>query len=273
MNEITKAEDNIIVPALSGAEALQVWGQYQDVIQKVCTDEDYQVIGTEKFRKKSGWRKIATFFNLSTEIVEERKEMIGDNTVYHFTVKALHKNGRFAVGTGSCDAYEKAVLKDGKYKSKGNVIKWGKRPNGKSYPLEWEWIDAVPNSIHNIRTTAETRATNRAISNLVGGGEVSAEEVDQQAHDVEEGEVVPPPAKTPVQPKPQAQEVKQEPLINDFQKTHIQAAYKSLNMSAEDIKKDLVERFGVEALEGLTLRQAGSYKTELEAKAKKGAAG
>jgi hypothetical protein len=33
------------------------------------------------------------------------------------------------------------------------------------------------NTLHNTRSTAETRAFNRAVSNLVGGGEVSAEEV------------------------------------------------------------------------------------------------
>ncbi len=41
------------------------------------------------------------------------------------------------------------------------------------------WVVAPPNSIHNVRSTAETRATNRAIANLVAAGEVSAEEMDQ----------------------------------------------------------------------------------------------
>jgi hypothetical protein len=39
------------------------------------------------------------------------------------------------------------------------------------------WEFAKPNSLHNIRSTAETRAFNRAVSNLVGGGEVSADEI------------------------------------------------------------------------------------------------
>ena len=66
---------------------------------------------------------------------------------------------------------------DGKYVMKGNVSKWGKTASGKSYPVEFEYTPAKPNSIHNIRTTAETRAFNRAVSNLVGGGEVSADEI------------------------------------------------------------------------------------------------
>ncbi len=129
-----------------------------DLISKVCVEEDYQIIEGKKFRKKSGWRKIATFFNLSIEIVEEKYEKIGRTIVWHFTIKAIASNGRSAIGTGSCDAFERATLVNGQYLDKYSKI-------------------AKPNSIHNIRSTAETRATNRAISNLVGGGEVSYEEV------------------------------------------------------------------------------------------------
>ena len=169
---------DVVMPSMSGDKALEVWHQYQDLIQKVCTDEDYQQIQGKNFRKKSGWRKIATFFNLSIDVVEEKHEQIGKTLVWHFTVKATASNGRYAVGAGSCDAFEKATLKDGKYVQKGAVTKWGKSPNGKSFPVEFDWEPAQPNSLHNIRSTAETRAYNRAVSNLVGGGEVSAEEVN-----------------------------------------------------------------------------------------------
>ena len=181
-NELVQLSNDVVMPAMSGDKALEVWGQYQDLIQKVCTTEDYQEIQGKKFRKKSGWRKIATFFNLSIDVVEEKHEQIGKTLVWHFTVKAVASNGRYAIGTGSCDAFEKATLRDGKYVQKGAVTKWGKSSTGKSFPVEFDWEPAQPNSLHNIRSTAETRAYNRAVSNLVGGGEVSAEEINSGTH-------------------------------------------------------------------------------------------
>lgn len=162
--EVPQQQSGIVMPVMNGAQALEAWGQYQDLINKVCVDEDYQMIQDKKFRKKSGWRKIATFFNLSVDKVDESKEQIGDAIVWHFTLKATAPNGRYSVGSGSCDMFEKAQLRDGKYMS------WNK----------WKKIfePATPNSLHNIRSTAETRAYNRAVSNLVGGGEVSAEEIN-----------------------------------------------------------------------------------------------
>jgi hypothetical protein len=150
--------DSIVMPAVDGKQAIEAWKQYDELKQSIVTDKDVQVIQGNKFLKKSYWRKVATFFNLTTEIVEESKEQVGKTLVWHFTVKAVAPNGRSAIGVGSCDIYEKAI-----YTPDGYVTNKGSK--------------ATPNTLHNTRSTAETRATNRAISNLVGGGEVSAEEV------------------------------------------------------------------------------------------------
>jgi hypothetical protein len=175
----------VVMPAVNGDEAIKVWDAYEDLKSKIVKDSDIQKIEGKDFLKKSYWRKIATFFNLSVEVVEERKEALGKTFVWHFTCKAIHQpTGRYAIGVGSCDAYEKAVLVDGEYMKKGKVTKWGKTKDGKSFPEEFQWEKATPNSIHNIRATAETRAFNRAVSNLVGGGEVSAEEVVEPVHEV-----------------------------------------------------------------------------------------
>src|SRR5579859_567135 len=140
--EIVATQPNIVMPAVSPEEAVEAWNAYQALKKRIASDDDVQLIQGKQFYKKSYWRKIATFFNLSVEITEERKEELENNVVYHFTQKAIAPNGRFAYGVGSCDLMEK-----------------GRK-----------------NTIHNARGTAETRAFNRAISNLVGGGEVSAEE-------------------------------------------------------------------------------------------------
>ena len=175
---MTKAltQQSIVMPAVSVEDAVKAWDQYQQLKKSIVDKEiDVQLIDGKEFLKKSYWRKVATFFNLTTEVIEERQEQVGKTLVWHFTIKAIAPNGRFAIGTGSCDAYEKAQIMQGEYM---NYNKWKK-----------EWFPAKPNSIHNIRTTAETRATNRAISNLLGGGEVSAEEINSTNYEEKQEQV------------------------------------------------------------------------------------
>lgn len=161
-------KDPIVMPAVTPDEAVSKWKEYQALKEKIVDrEQDIQVIQNKSFLKKSYWRKLATFFNLSVEIVEEKTENISlhgkEVLVYHFRARATHNNGRFAEGTGSCDMYDHATIKD------NNFLVYDK--------YNKVWKEAAPKSIHNARTTAETRAWNRAVSNLVGGGEVSAEEV------------------------------------------------------------------------------------------------
>lgn len=154
---------DIVMPSVTPEQAKIAWKKYQDLKASIVTNDDVQLIQGKKFLRKSYWRKVATFFNLTVEVIDEKSEQIGKTYVWHFTARATAPNGRSAIGTGSCDAYEKAKMRDGKY------VAWDYRSS--------KWVDAAPNSLHNIRSTAETRAVNRAISNLVGGGEVSSDEI------------------------------------------------------------------------------------------------
>ncbi|MFX1499369.1 MAG: hypothetical protein ACFFDH_00230 [Promethearchaeota archaeon] len=151
---------SIVMPQVTPTEALKAWKSYQELKDKIATEDDIQEVRGEKFYKKSYWRKLATFFNLVVDVVDEKHEKLGDTYVWHFICKATAPNGRSAIGTGSCDIFEKAIKVNGKYVYK------------KSGEL------ARPDTLHNIRSTAETRAFNRAVSNLVGGGEVSKEEME-----------------------------------------------------------------------------------------------
>lgn len=185
----------IVMPAVNAAAAIEAWKAYEALKKAIITPEDIQPIQGKQFLKKSYWRKVATFFNLSVDIVTEKKEELEHgNTTYHFVCKATAPNGRFAIGAGSCNIYEKS-----KWDEKSGV-----------------WLTAYgktsePNSIHNARATAETRAWNRAVSNLVGGGEVSAEEVQEireEKHQASEPDPVedwqPSPTETPrTRPVPQ----------------------------------------------------------------------
>jgi hypothetical protein len=108
----------------------------------------------DSFVKRSGWDKIATAYNLSTEVISERVERdeSGKAIRAHCVVRALSPSGRYRDGTGGCGINEPRFI--------------GRGGSG-AQKVE-----------HDLPATAETRATNRAISKLVGFGAVSAEEVD-----------------------------------------------------------------------------------------------
>lgn len=100
--------------------------------------------------KKSGWLKYALACNVNLEKIDERevdKQLPPESgnwvTVFHFDYRAIAPTGRYAEASGSASTDER------------------------------EGSDKV---IHDTRSLAQTRAMNRAISNLVGGGEISAEE-------------------------------------------------------------------------------------------------
>ena len=142
---------------------------YMDNYQKVCValldKSDYQNIiikgKPQPFKKKSAWRKIATAFNITDEILE--KEIIRDENHQiisaTFYVKATAPNGRSGVGSASCAIFDKINGKD------------------KEQPSNFELRKRFNNAENDVIATAHTRAKSRAIADLVGMGEVSAEEM------------------------------------------------------------------------------------------------
>lgn len=149
--------DPIVRPAVSTEAAIQAWDEYQNLKKRIASKEDFQTIQGKDFPKKSLWRKLATFFNLSIEVAQEKEIKNEDGSIdFDVIYRAIAPNGRSTIGDGSCNSQEK---KD----RHGNVL---------------------TNSRHNTRGTAHTRAFNRAVSNLIGGGEVSAEEITD--HDYQE---------------------------------------------------------------------------------------
>ena len=139
--------------------AIEQWGAYQKLCKGLLNETDYQeIIVKEKdedgnfikvkrhFKKKSAWQKLSRAFNVDTTIVDrslERTKM-GRVREAYYCVRATLPNGRSVESDALCSRSEK----------------------GK---------DKV--SDHTIMSTAKTRATNRAIAELIGAGEVSAEEM------------------------------------------------------------------------------------------------
>lgn len=97
----------------------------------------------EAYIVKAGWRKIAVAYGLRCEIMEKERLEIAGKAFWNIRVRATAPNGAYAEAIGSCNSGERNFA------------------HGES----------------DILMTAQTRATNRAISDVVGGGDVSAEEM------------------------------------------------------------------------------------------------
>lgn len=148
--EIVTVEDNgAAISTVNVDQAIEEWKAYQKITELMLDETDYQDIQGRAFKKKSAWRKYARAFNITTEIVEKdivKSEKSGAVKEASFVVRATLPTGRYADGWGNCSRQE------------GN----------KSHPN------------HDIPATAMTRATNRAIADLIGAGEVTAEEMQAE---------------------------------------------------------------------------------------------
>lgn len=132
----------LVVQVATTDMILRAWQEFHDLKLKLLDTNDFAEIRGERFARKSAYRKLALAFGISTEVVREDRIDFKDSTAYLFTVKAISPNGRFMVASGSCHTDERRFTKPS-----------------------------------DCRATAETRAVNRAIANLLGWSQVSAEEV------------------------------------------------------------------------------------------------
>lgn len=161
------------LPVFRGAEMTQAVLAYKDLQQALdrAMPDCIVKLDGKPYRKKAYYKAVAVAFNLTVKVTEERREVCGeledgsDNYTYFVTYEASTPSGRTASGDGACSASEK---QRGRMKA----------------------------SEHNVRSHAHTRACNRAISNLVGFGEVSAEEIERE----ESMRVVPPAKAAAVKP-------------------------------------------------------------------------
>lgn len=182
------------LPVFRGAEmneALIAYRELQKALDQSMPDQIMELDG-RPFRKKGYWRAIAVAFNLTVEPIAERRDVNSkfddgrDNFGYVVTYRASTQTGRSATGDGSCFAVEKAR----RFRCPHPERQGSKRTlhfPAESCPnfdpaFQWKSLPGQATE-HNIRSHAHTRAFNRAVSNLVGFGEVSAEEVDRDHHE------------------------------------------------------------------------------------------
>jgi hypothetical protein len=137
------------MPESGGEEMVAALDAYQDLqssLDERMPDAIVEVQG-KKFRKKIYWRAIARAFGLSVGEVAGSEEVLSSGNEdwgYKVTYRAVNKLGDYSDGDGACMHSEKHGLSG---------------------------------TVHNVRSHAHTRAYNRAVSNLCGFGEVSADEL------------------------------------------------------------------------------------------------
>jgi hypothetical protein len=178
------------LPAISPEQmvaALKKYKELQTALDDAMPDQIMDLDG-KKFRKKGYWRALALAFNLQVQLQEEKRETSGkfqdnrDNFGWVVTYSAKHPTGREMTGDGSCFAIEKAR----RFKCPHPESPGSKRtlhfPQNTcpDFDPDFSWRTMPQDATeHNVRSHAHTRAFNRAVSNLVGFGEVSAEEVER----------------------------------------------------------------------------------------------
>lgn len=142
--EIVPKEAEIVAP--QNLEKLkEALKKFEEFKKDILRDSDKVQIGKNIYIKKSGWLLYAMACGLSLEMREEKIEDTSDGErIYHYTYRAIAASGRFADAVGSASSREK---------------------------------EKYAHEAHDVRALAQTRAMNRSIANLVGAGELSAEEM------------------------------------------------------------------------------------------------
>ena len=138
----------ITLPSVEqGAEYVAHYKQVEKMLDAElgdCIIEVQTRQGVKPFRVKRYWRAVGNCFKLSYAIIRDERIEVDGDWGYEVTVRATDLEGRFSDGDGSCYASEKI---------------------GKN------------SKVHDVRAHAKTRATNRAIADLVAFGEVTYDEL------------------------------------------------------------------------------------------------
>jgi hypothetical protein len=221
--------------------AFRAYQALQHTLDKAMPDQLLRLDG-RIFRKKGYWRAVGIAFDLAVELVEERREVHGtfedghDNFGWIAIYRATGANRRSAVGDGACFALEKAARRD--------ANKWAKLP--------WQATE------HNVRSHAHTRAFNRAVSNLVGFGEVSAEELEREDDERPEAmpatTSLPPDSSAPSVTRPVTPRVHPDSRpLTEPQRRKLFASAKGKWPDTDTLKAALYLAFGVDSTKDLRM--------------------
>lgn len=167
----TDREDDtrlVVRPLVTAEQAIREFADYQDLVRRLLDPSDYQTYfqggRKQQFKKKSAWRKMRRFFGFHIELRDER---IGHR---HSKVDCPRLTIPDEKDCGCPTVYARYVVR-------ATDPRTGQYVDGIGVSSTSEKNRVFTKPDHEIPATAYTRAANRAISDLIGAGEDSAEEV------------------------------------------------------------------------------------------------
>lgn len=137
-------------------EQQQLAAAYDAACRALIGAGDVQVDGDREFKKKSAWRKLGRHFSISTIVVSSKIDYVAEPDVNS----------------------DRELILVATVVVRGIAI-WGQHSEAIGVCATDEEVGQRVITIADALATAETRATNRAVSNLIAMGEVSAEEIQR----------------------------------------------------------------------------------------------
>lgn len=155
-------QTGLVAPVCSVEESVRIFKEFERAKSKILTSKDIIWFGSDgrpceegsgsPHIKRSGWRKLARFFGLSWDIISISGAISMQNGGYMYKtkVKIWHPAGASVVAEGVVTSKDLFFTKGGR-----------KEANEEDVIMK-----------------SETVAINRGIDDILGGGEVSAEELE-----------------------------------------------------------------------------------------------
>lgn len=137
----------VVLPVGDAGHALAEYRRVQKTLDEQMPEAIVTISG-KRFRRRMYWTAISAAFGIDVDLVSIDRLQEGDDWGYVAVARATAPNGRHVDGDGACFASEKR--------------------------------GAGQRTVHNVRAHAVTRAKNRAVSDLCGFGEVSADELTDE---------------------------------------------------------------------------------------------
>jgi len=152
-------QTGLVAPVCSVQESVRIFKEFEKAKREILTENDILWIGSDgrptiegegkPHIMRSGWRKLARFFGLSWDIENiEKLTMEHGGYMYKVRVKVWHPAGASVISEGVSTSKDAFFTKGGRKEA----------------------------SEENVLMKAQTVAVNRAISDILGSGEVSGEE-------------------------------------------------------------------------------------------------
>ncbi len=176
---VRESLSSVPVPMVTPEEARDLMRRYIELCEAVLTPDDYQEFEQwdpirkcrvkKRFKKKSAVKKLQTFFSVAVEVKATELHQLADgHFAWSVTATARTPGGRPVEATGACSTMEERF----------ELVRYDNETDEK-YQARVKKANA--RAFHDVLSTAETRATNRAVMNCigVGGGEVTADEVQR----------------------------------------------------------------------------------------------